>query len=51
MSVDVLNSMISGQVFTLRLADNRSLQVFFNRGDAFTGIYRVVNSGNGFTPA
>ena len=51
MSVEVLNSMMSGQVFTLRLADNRSLQVFFNKGDAFTGVYRVVNSGNGFAAA
>jgi len=46
MSVEVLNAMNSGQVFTLRLADNRSLQIFFNRGDAFTGVYHAVNSGN-----
>jgi hypothetical protein len=51
MSVEVLNAMNSGQVFTLRLEDNRSLQISFTRGDAFTGVYRAVNSGNGFTPA
>ena len=52
MSVEVLNAMGSGQVFTLRLADNRSLQVSFTRGDALSGVYRAVNSSpEGFTPA
>jgi hypothetical protein len=52
MSVQVLNAMQSGQVFTLRLADNRSLQVSFTRGDALSGTYRAVNSSpEGFKPA
>lgn len=52
MSVQVLNAMQSGQVFTLCLADNRSLQVSFTRGDALSGTYRTVNSSpDGFKPA
>jgi hypothetical protein len=51
LSVDVLNSMGSGQVFTLLLADKRSLQVSFPRGDSLNGVYQVVNSGEGFRSA
>ncbi len=52
MRVEVLNALGSGEVFTLRLADNRSLQVTFPRGDAFNGVWQVANSSlNGFAPA
>lgn len=51
MSVEVLNAMGSGEVFTLCLADNRSLQVSFTRVDALSGVWRAVNSSpEGFTP-
>lgn len=51
MFVEVLNAMGSGEVFTLRLADHRSLQVSFTRGDVLSGIWRTVNSSpEGFTP-
>lgn len=52
MSVQVLNAMQSGQVVTLLLADNHSIQVSFTRGDALSGIYRAVNSSpEGFKSA
>jgi hypothetical protein len=52
MSVDVLNGMGSGEIFTLRLADGRSLEVFFSRGDPLSGTWTMANSSpDGFAPA
>jgi len=41
-AVNVLNTMQSGELLTLRLDDNRSLEVFFNPRDAINGVWRVV---------
>jgi hypothetical protein len=52
MSAEVLNTLGSGQVFTLLLSDGRSLQVSSTGGDPLSGIWHIVNSSpEGFTPA
>ncbi len=42
MSVDVLNSLGSGGLFTLQLDSGRQLEVFFNQVDPLAGTWRVV---------
>jgi hypothetical protein len=46
----VVNSLNSGELLTLHLADGRQLDVYATQGDRLTGTYRIVSgSPAGFT--
>lgn len=45
----VMNSLNSGELLTLHLADGRRLDVYATKGDVLTGAYRIVSeSPTGF---
>lgn len=49
LATEVLNTFGSGQLLTLRLENNRQLDVSFNAKDAIAGVWKVV-TGPGNSP-